>query len=106
MLYSPNQIPILPTISPPLRSLDLVVLWHITAGRTDQQIADATNYSKNYIKDIVAALMERVGVNRRTGLALYALRAGIVRLDQVHIQNYLRPSKTRSKTQNDIHTNP
>lgn len=66
---------------------DVVTLWHLASGFSDRQIAAAMGLELSTVKKRVADLLQLLALDNRTQMALYALRVGIIRLDQIHIGN-------------------
>ncbi len=60
-----------------LGDTDIAILRFITEGASNAEIGKRVNLSAAAVKDRVARLMRRFGVNRRAELSAQALRAGL-----------------------------
>jgi DNA-binding CsgD family transcriptional regulator len=56
------------------------VLVLVAQGKSNPQIADKLELDVGHIKNIVSALLRKTGAEDRTGLALYAIKHGIVEI--------------------------
>jgi DNA-binding CsgD family transcriptional regulator len=53
------------------------VLTHLCNGETDEQIAGALGLSRNTVRNHVAALYRKIGVNRRLAAVNWARERGL-----------------------------
>lgn len=64
----------------------ITTVWHLARGYSDQQIAEAMGLPLTTIKSRINQILTWLDLQNRTQLALLAIRAGIVELDQIHIR--------------------
>ena len=63
-----------------LSDLELTVAKYIADGLSNPEIAEMTNYSYGYIKQVVSSLLEKVNIKKRSVLRRY-LRDGVLSAD-------------------------
>jgi DNA-binding NarL/FixJ family response regulator len=61
---------------------ETAILQSIAAGRTNEEIALAVNYSVGTVKNAVQAIIVKLGVSDRVQAAVLAARAGLLSRDQ------------------------
>lgn len=66
----------------PLTSRETGILQHVATGASNQEIADALNLSERTVGKHITNILAKLNLSNRTQAALYALRNGIVHLDQ------------------------
>lgn len=66
----------------PLTRRETDVLRHIATGESNQEIADALDLSERTVGKHMTNILDKLNLSNRTQAALYALRTGIVRLEQ------------------------
>jgi DNA-binding NarL/FixJ family response regulator len=66
----------------PLSTREAEVLYHVTQGLSNKEIAVLLGISHQTVKNHVTAILRKLGVGDRTQAALYAIRRGWVRLHQ------------------------
>lgn len=62
---------------------EVEVLRLIAQGQTNQEIADSLVIQKQTVVNHVRCMMVRLGLFRRVQLATYALKTGIITLDEI-----------------------
>jgi two-component system, NarL family, response regulator LiaR len=78
--------PILAGKTPALSTLSIreeQVLRQITLGRTNREIAEHLSVGEETIKTHVARILDKVGLQHRAQLIAYALKCGLVKLDEL-----------------------
>jgi DNA-binding NarL/FixJ family response regulator len=58
------------------------VLRLVARGRSNNEIAQALHVGEKTVKTLVGGILDKLGVPSRTQAALYALRTGLVTLDE------------------------
>lgn len=66
----------------PLTGRETSVLNLLAKGRTNQQIAQELNIAEATVRTHVSHILDKLGVSNRVEAALYALRAGVVTLEE------------------------
>jgi len=74
----------LPQTSDPLSERELAVLRLIARGMSNQDIADALVVSEATVRSHVSSILRKLQLASRTQAALYALREGLVALDEAN----------------------
>ncbi|MFK7804279.1 MAG: response regulator [Anaerolineae bacterium] len=67
----------------PLSPREMEILEHVTRGLSNKEIAYKLGISHQTVKNHMTAILRKLRVDDRTQAAVYALRRGWVRLDQV-----------------------
>lgn len=67
----------------PLSPREMEILEHVTRGMSNKEIAYKLGISHQTVKNHMTAILRKLRVDDRTQAAVYALRRGWVRLDQV-----------------------
>jgi len=70
----------------PLSTREMEVLFHVTHGLSNKEIASQLGISHQTVKNHVTAILRKLGVGDRTQAALYALQRGWVRLQRQNIE--------------------
>ncbi len=78
-VYAPAASPPGGAAAPGMTAREREVLAHVVAGKTNAEIADALCISLATAKTHVHNILEKLGMKRRSELAAYALREGLVR---------------------------
>jgi DNA-binding CsgD family transcriptional regulator len=68
------------------------VLGLICEGRSDVQMGQMLGLSENTVRNHIASLYRKIGVNRRTAAIIWARERGITGRDGMHIDKRRRPS--------------
>jgi DNA-binding NarL/FixJ family response regulator len=71
-----------PSVEETLTGRERTVLGLIAQGRSNKQIAAALQLSETTVRWYVSAILQKLGVDRRTEAALYAVRHGLA--DKAH----------------------
>ncbi|HEX3048728.1 MAG TPA: LuxR C-terminal-related transcriptional regulator, partial [Bacillota bacterium] len=61
---------------------EISVLKFVGQGRNNREIATALKLKESYIKNTISRLLDKVQANDRGGLVLYAIKSGIVKLNE------------------------
>jgi DNA-binding CsgD family transcriptional regulator len=69
--------PAAPAFSPSLTGRERQVLWHVTRGATNAQIAARLGSSPRTVKNQVSAILAKAGVENRTELVYLATRTSV-----------------------------
>lgn len=71
------------------------VLGLICEGRSDVQMSDILGLSENTVRNHIAALYRKIGVNRRTAAIIWARERGITSRDALEPRHRRRPPSSR-----------
>lgn len=72
-----------PTLAEPLTEREIEVLRALARGESNKQIADTLIVSEKTVKAHVSNILGKLGLQSRTQAVLYALRHGMVSLDDI-----------------------
>lgn len=72
------------------------VLGLICEGRSDVEMADMLGLSENTVRNHIASLYRKIGVNRRTAAVIWARERGITRRADVQSARHARSSPRRA----------
>jgi len=78
-----NQPPVLPPTSDPLTERELDVLRHVAQGLSNDDIAEKLVVSERTVRTHVSHILDKLHLANRTQMALYAVREGLARLDEL-----------------------
>jgi NarL family two-component system response regulator LiaR len=78
-----NQPPVLPPTSDPLTERELEVLRHVARGLSNDDIAEKLVVSERTVRTHVSHILGKLHLANRTQMALYAVREGLARLDDL-----------------------
>lgn len=78
-----NQPPVLPPTSDPLTERELDVLRHVAQGLSNDDIAKELVVSERTVRTHVSHILDKLHLANRTQMALYAVREGLARLDDL-----------------------
>lgn len=78
-----NQPPVLPPTSDPLTERELDVLRHVAQGLSNDDIAKELVVSERTVRTHVSHILDKLHLANRTQMALYAVREGLARLDNL-----------------------
>jgi len=67
----------------PLSSREMEVLGYLTQGMSNKEIAALLKISQQTVKNHVTSILRKLGVSDRTQAAIFALRHGWVRIDEL-----------------------
>ncbi|MBI3914837.1 MAG: response regulator transcription factor [Chloroflexi bacterium] len=68
----------------PLSTREMEILTCITSGQSNKEIAKKLGISRQTVKNHMTSILRKLAVNDRTQAAVYALRRGWIRLQDVH----------------------
>ncbi len=68
----------------PLSTREMEILTCITNGQSNKEIAKKLGISRQTVKNHMTSILRKLAVNDRTQAAVYALRRGWIRLQDVH----------------------
>jgi DNA-binding NarL/FixJ family response regulator len=71
----------------PLSDREMEVLSYVTRGMSNKEIASSLGISHQTVKNHVTSILRKLGVEDRTQAAIFALRRGWVRLDQLNSES-------------------
>jgi DNA-binding NarL/FixJ family response regulator len=72
------------------------VLGLICEGRSDVQMSKMLGLSENTVRNHIASLYRKIGVNRRTAAIIWARERGVTCRDELDLKQRRRPSSDRS----------
>jgi NarL family two-component system response regulator LiaR len=78
-----KQPPVLPPTSDPLTERELEVLRHVAQGLSNDDIAEKLVVSERTVRTHVSHILDKLHLANRTQMALYAVREGLARLDDL-----------------------
>jgi len=78
-----NQPPVLPPTSDPLTERELEVLRQVAQGLSNDDIAEKLVVSERTVRTHVSHILDKLHLANRTQMALYAVREGLARLDDL-----------------------
>lgn len=81
-----NQPPELPPTEDPLTPREVEVLRLVARGLTNQEIADTLVISERTVGNHIGNILGKLHLANRTQAALYALREGLVDLDETEVE--------------------
>jgi len=67
----------------PLSPREMEILQHIAQGRSNKEIAYELGISRQTVKNHMTSILRKLAVNDRTQAAIYALRRGWIRLQDI-----------------------
>lgn len=79
-----NQPPSLPPTTDPLTEREVEVLRHVAQGLSNDEIAEKLVVSERTVRTHVSHILDKLHLANRTQMALYAVREGIAKLDNIH----------------------
>jgi len=62
------------------------VLWLICEGRSDVEMSDSLGLSQNTVRNHIASLYRKIGVNRRSAAVIWARERGVTSRDVLNQQ--------------------
>ena len=71
-----------PSDGPGLTEKETAVLKLLGTGFSNKQIARELNYSESTVKNRLSIIFEKIGVQDRTQAAIFAVRTGLLKLDE------------------------
>ncbi len=71
------------TLLIPLSPREMEILQHIAQGRSNKEIAYELGISRQTVKNHMTSILRKLAVNDRTQAAIYALRRGWIRLQDI-----------------------
>mgnify|MGYP003619273882 CR=1 FL=1 len=71
--------------APRLGDYEQEVLRLVARGRSNNEIADELHVGEKTVKTLVGGILDKLGVPSRTQAALYAVRTGLVTLDETAV---------------------
>ncbi len=66
-----------------LTEREALVLRHVAQGQTNREIAQTLQVSEETVKTHVSHLLSKLGLSGRNQLIFYALKRGLIRLDEI-----------------------
>jgi NarL family two-component system response regulator LiaR len=78
-----KQPPVLPPTSDPLTERELEVLRHVAQGLSNDDIAEKLVVSERTVRTHVSHILDKLHLANRTQMALFAVREGLARLDDL-----------------------
>jgi two-component system, NarL family, response regulator LiaR len=78
-----NQPSDLPPIEEPLTDREVEVLKLVSRGLSNQEIADLLIVSERTVRTHVSNILSKLHLANRTQAAIYALKEGLSRLDEI-----------------------
>jgi DNA-binding NarL/FixJ family response regulator len=67
----------------PLSPREMEILQHIAQGKSNKEIAYELGISRQTVKNHMTSILRKLAVNDRTQAAIYALRRGWIRLQDI-----------------------
>jgi NarL family two-component system response regulator LiaR len=61
------------------------VLRHVALGRSNREIAEVLVVSAETVKTHVASILDKLGLENRAQVMIYALKSGVVALDEIEL---------------------
>lgn len=61
------------------------ILRLLTASKSNQEIAESLVICEQSVSNRISTIMRKLGYERRIQLAIYALKTGIIRLDDIEL---------------------
>lgn len=71
------------TFEEPLTDRENDILRHVARGLSNQEIADLLTISERTVRTHISHILDKLNLENRTQAALYALRHGLTRLDEL-----------------------
>lgn len=69
----------------PLAPRDRTILLLIAAGNNNLEIAHTLGYGQQSIANHISYIVRKFGLKNRIQLAMYALKSGIITLDEIEL---------------------
>jgi RNA polymerase sigma factor (sigma-70 family) len=71
------------TLLVPLSPREMEILQHIAQGKSNKEVAYELGISRQTVKNHMTSILRKLAVNDRTQAAIYALRRGWIRLQDI-----------------------
>lgn len=73
-----------------LSKQEIAVLRLVAHGKENSEIADDLHLSQHTIRNYIFSISQKANVSKRYRLAIYAIKAGIVHLDDIQMNEVQR----------------
>jgi len=90
------------TFDLPLSRREIQVAQLVTHGLSNLEIADRLGIKEQTIHVHIANILRTLGYARRTQVAIWALKAGIVRLENIELPEMPEPAEKSEEVCSDI----